>query len=147
MAFVGVSLLAGAVGTAFIQPTLGGWYAELARPAWHPPQWLFAPVWTALYVAMGTAAWMVYRRGGDIRSAMAVFAAQLILNALWPAVFFGVKAFGPAAFVLAALWTAVAFAAVLFFRVERRAGALMVPYLAWLTFAFALNLAYWNLNA
>ncbi|HEY6104246.1 MAG TPA: TspO/MBR family protein, partial [bacterium] len=93
VAFVLVCFGAGAVGSWFTTPALDGWYADLRKPTWNPPNWIFAPVWSALYLMMAIAAWLVWRKGGFGASggAMTLFAAQLILNVAWSALFFGLR--------------------------------------------------------
>jgi benzodiazapine receptor len=123
----------------------GEWYASLSKPAWNPPNWLFGPVWTTLYFAMGSAAWLVARtvRG---RSALALFLTQLALNAAWTPVFFGLKQPGAALAIIIALWFAIVVLVAAFWRHSRAAALLLVPYLAWVSFAGALNYAIWRLN-
>lgn len=141
-----ISFAAGAIGSQY---TPGSWYAALAKPVWTPPGAVFAPVWTMLYLMMGVAAWLVWRRRGvaGAGAALAAFLAQLILNALWSYLFFGLHRIGLAMIDIAALWALILVIAVLFWREDRRAGALMVPYLAWVGFAACLNFAIWRLNA
>jgi len=124
----------------------GEWYAGLDKPPFNPPNWIFGPVWTALYLGMGVAAWRVWRRVGW-RAPTFLFLAQLALNALWSPVFFGAHLLGLAALVLASLVALVALTLRAFWRVDKVAGALFVPYLAWVSFALLLNLALWRLNA
>ena len=125
-----------------------GRYGELRPPSFAPPAWVFGAVWTVLYACMGLAAWRVWRRRGfrGARGAFALFAAQLVLNAAWPVAFFGLRSPGAGLIVIAALWLAVALTAAAFFRASRAAGWLLLPYLAWVTFAAALNAAIWRLN-
>ncbi len=143
--FVGLSLSAGMFGAQF-QPR--EWYSELAKPSWTPPNWLFAPVWTALYCAMGVAAWLVWQRAGLRRAwlALSFFLLQLILNAAWSWLFFGVHRPGVAFAEIVFLWAAILVTLVLFWRHRPVAGALLIPYLAWVSFAAALNLSLWRLN-
>jgi benzodiazapine receptor len=136
-ACVGGGALVGAV-------TAGGesaWYASLDKPPWTPPGWVFAPVWTALYAAMGVAAWLVWRRGSWRAQAtpLAAFLVQLALNFAWSLIFFGLQRPGWALADIAALWVLIAVTIRLFARVDRRAAWLLAPYLAWVTFAMALN--------
>lgn len=123
----------------------GEWYASLNKPSWNPPSWVFGPVWTTLYIAMGVSAWLVWR-AGNARLALSVFLIQLLLNALWTPVFFGLKQPGAAFTVIVAMWCAIAATIALFWRHSRVASALLVPYLAWVSFASALNFALWRLN-
>ena len=123
-------------------------YGALTQPAWAPPPWLFGPVWTVLYVSIAVAGWLVWRRAGwsGARTALSVFAVQLVLNALWTPLFFGAGLFGVAFVEIVALWLSIVATIVLFARHSRPAAALLLPYLAWVTFASALNLAIWVLN-
>ncbi len=126
----------------------GAWYAALARPAWSPPNWIFAPVWTLLYLLMGVSAWLVWRRAGfgGARLALGIFGVQLALNALWSWLFFGLHRPDLALVDIVLLWGAILAVVILFGRVDKVAGALQLPYLAWVTFAMALNGAIWWLN-
>jgi translocator protein len=133
-----------AVGAFFPAPD---YYADLRKPGWAPAPWLFGPVWTALYAMIGVAAWLVHRRGGPgTRRALGAWAGQLALNAAWTPLFFGLRAPGVALIEIAALWVAIVAAAVAFFARRTAAGALMLPYLAWVSFAAALNFEIWRLN-
>ena len=127
---------------------LGPWYDGLAKPSWNPPSWAFGPVWTTLYVLMAVAAWLVWRARGrkGAKVALTLYSTQLALNLFWPGIFFGLRRPGPAFFEVAALWLVLAATVVAFARIRWRAGALMVPYLAWVSYASALNFALWRLN-
>jgi tryptophan-rich sensory protein len=127
----------------------GAWYASLAKPAWNPPDAIFAPMWTALYVLMAVAAWLVWRRAGfaGAGTALALFVIQLVLNALWSYLFFGLNRPDIAFLEIVILWLAILLVLVLFWREDWRAGALMIPYLVWVGFASCLNFALWRLNA
>lgn len=137
---------AAALGSPFIP---GDWYAGLTKPAWNPPSWVFGPVWTALYTMMAVAAWLVWQRsaGGVRRLALGLFLAQLVLNAAWTPLFFGLHLLGVALAEMLLLWVAIAATIIAFHRVHRLAAWLLVPYLAWVSFAAFLNLALWRLNA
>jgi len=141
--FVALPLLAAALGGLFGPDA---WYAALAKPSWNPPPWVFPPVWTALYLAMGIAAWLVWRTGSR-GWPLALWSAQLVLNALWTPLFFGLHRPDLAFADIVVLWVLVAATVVAFWRVRPAAGALLAPYLAWITFAAALNAAIWRLNA
>ena len=133
-----------AIGAAFPAPD---YYADLRKPAFAPPPWLFGPVWTVLYAVIGVAAWLVAKRGGPGTSgALGLWGGQLALNAAWTPIFFGLRAPGPAFAEIAVLWVAVAATTVAFFARRTLAGALMLPYLAWVSFAGLLNFAIWRLN-
>jgi translocator protein len=149
--FVAVALLVGALGAVFspgISAAAAHWYGALAKPEWLPPQDWFAPVWAALYVLMGIAAWLIWReryhRGRG--TAIAAYAVQLLLNALWPPLFFGLKNIDAGLFDIVALWLAVGWTIREFVRVRLAAAILLVPYFLWVSFAAALNLAMWKLN-
>jgi len=123
-------------------------YGLLVQPGWAPPSWVFGPVWTLLYTLMGIAAWLVWRSGGfrTRRWALALFLVQLAFNGVWTWLFFAWK-LGALAFAdILLLWLLVAATLVAFWRVRRIAGALLVPYLVWVSFAAALNYSVWRLN-
>lgn len=126
----------------------GTFYAELARPAWAPPAWLFGPVWTLLYAMMGVAAWLVWLRSGLVggKSALTLFVIQLIANALWSWLFFKWRLGGVAFLEILILWCLIAATIMAFWRIRKPAAALLVPYLAWVTFASVLNFAIWRMN-
>lgn len=146
-AFVGINVAVSALGGWATSSSVGTWYAALAKPAFNPPDWIFAPVWSALYLMIAVAGWRAWRRGGgDARLALTVYAVQLVLNLSWSLVFFGARLIGPALLVIAALLAAIVVNAVLFWRLDRLAGALLVPYAAWVCFAAVLNAALWGLN-
>ena len=123
----------------------GDWYASLAKPPWNPPGWIFGPVWTVLYLTMAVAAWLVWRRHGWCR-ALWIYLAQLLLNAAWTPIFFGAREIGWAFAVIVALWIAILFTVMAFLRVNKAAGWMLVPYLAWVTFAAFLNFTLWRMN-
>ena len=142
-----VSFAASAVGAvASIQAR--SFYSQLSQPAWAPPPSVFGPVWTVLYALMAIAAWLVWRRGGFRinRIALSFFLAQLILNALWSWLFFAWQ-LGALAFVdIVLLWILIVATLVSFWRVQLLAGALLIPYLLWVSFAAVLNYSVWQLN-
>ncbi|HET6442192.1 MAG TPA: TspO/MBR family protein [Phycisphaerae bacterium] len=140
---------AAGVGSHFTARSVAGWYPTLAKPSWTPPGAVFAPVWTALYFLMALAAWLVWRKAGGLAAArlpLALFAVQLALNAAWSILFFGLRMPGLAFGELVLLWVAIAATLAAFRRVLPAAGLLLAPYLAWVTFAGALNFALWRLN-
>lgn len=148
IAFVGVCLLVSGIGGAVTATSVGSWYQALAKPAFNPPDWVFAPVWTALYVMMGVAAWRVWRRAGfgAGRAALGAFAVQLALNLGWSVLFFGLQQIAVALIEIVVLFLSIVATAALFWRIDRAAGLLFVPYAAWVAFAAALNAAIWHLN-
>jgi benzodiazapine receptor len=146
-----LALAAGVLGFLFgpsSSASAAGWYAALAKPAWLLPQRWFAPMWVALYGLMAFAAWLIWReRFHRARTpGMMVYALQLLLNAAWAPVFFGLKSIGAALFVAVALWLAVAWTVREFARVSGVAALLLLPYLAWVGVAVAMNLGLWQLN-
>lgn len=148
-AALALPLLVGFVAGRVTAPAVESWYAGLAKPGFTPPSWVFAPVWTLLYAAMGVAAWIVWSRGlgaPGVKVALAVFVVQLLLNGAWSLLFFGLRSPLAGLVELAGLWVAVAICSRLFFRQSAAAGWLMVPYLAWVTYAGALNAGIWALN-
>jgi benzodiazapine receptor len=146
-AIVACFVVAG-VGGALTNTSLGDWYPALTKPAWTPPDWIFGPVWTLLYLMMAVAVWLVWRASGWPRAsgAIGLFAGQLALNLAWSGVFFGLRSPGWAALEIVFLWLAIAATAVAFRRHSRLAAALLLPYLAWTTFAGGLNWAIFWLN-
>lgn len=142
-----VSFAASTVGAvASIQAK--SFYGQLVQPEWAPPSYVFGPVWTVLYALMAIAAWLVWRSGGlhTNRAALSLFMVQLALNALWSWLFFAWQR-GALAFVdIVLLWILIVVTLVLFWRVRPVAGALLIPYLLWVSFAAALNYSLWQLN-
>lgn len=133
---------------AFASADAGSFYGQLVRPAWAPPAWLFAPVWSLLYLTMGIASWLVWRVDGfrGARTALWLFIVQLAVNALWTWLFF-VWRLGALAFAeIVLLWLLIVATVTAFRRVRPLAGALLLPYLAWVSFACLLTLACWQLN-
>ena len=129
-------------------PDSAQFYKLLARPPWAPPGWLFGPVWTLLYLLMGISAWLVWRKGGfrASRAALALFLAQLALNSLWTWVFFAWRQGALAFAEVLVLWALILATVVAFWRRTRAAGLLLLPYLAWVSFAAVLAFAIWQLN-
>ena len=128
--------------------TMGQWFADLNKPSWNPPSWLFGPVWTLLYIAMAVAAWLVWRTGGwKLRTpALALFRFQWLLNALWTPLFFGLHRIDLALIDITLMWLAIAATIAAFYRISKSSAYLLIPYLAWVTFATALNFAIWRIN-
>ena len=125
-----------------------GFYQQLKQPSWAPPAWLFAPVWSALFFLMGVAAWLVWRTHGfrGASTALKLFLVQLVANALWTWLFFAWRQGLLALAEIAVLWLLIAATMVAFWRLSRAAALLLLPYLAWVSFAAALNFALWRLN-
>lgn len=148
--------LAGWLALAFATAAIGAvasvsakaFYAELVRPAWAPPGWLFGPVWTTLYALMGVSAWLVWRERGvaGARMALALFIVQLAVNALWSWLFFAWRLGGPAFAEVLLLWCLIVATVIAFRRISVLAAVLLLPYLVWVTFASVLTFAVWRLN-
>lgn len=149
IAFVVACFVAAGIGGWVTAPNIPNWYADLAKPSWNPPNWVFGPVWTALYLGMAVAGWSVWRQGGWAGAArpLGMFGAQLALNVLWSCLFFGLHRPDLAFVEVLTLWALILATTVLFWRRSVTAGVLFVPYLAWVTFASVLNFAVWRLNA
>jgi benzodiazapine receptor len=142
-----ITFIAAAIGTAASAES-GLFYQQISRPEWAPPAWLFAPVWTALYILMGVSAWTVWRVDGfrSARIALSLFIIQLVLNAVWTWIFF-VWRQGALAFVeILVLWAFILCTTIAFWRVRTIAGILLLPYLAWVSFASVLTFTVWRLN-
>jgi benzodiazapine receptor len=137
-----------AAGTA-VFVSIDGWYAALHKPSWNPPAWLFGPAWTLFYILMAVAAWLVWREGGwkTQGQALSLFLLQWLLNALWTPLFFGLHRPGLAFAEIIIFWLVLAATLASFWRVRKVAGVLLMPYLAWVSFAAALNFTIWRLNA
>jgi tryptophan-rich sensory protein len=145
LAFIGVNFLAAMSGAIF-KP--GAWYRGLTKPWFQPPDWLFAPAWTVLFALNAVAAWWVWHEGtgSALMIAMGVYAAQLLLNASWSALFFGLKRMDWAMGEVVFLWLSVAATIAVFLPIVPSAGYILIPYLVWVTFAAYLNWVIWKLN-
>lgn len=148
LVWVAVCYGVSAVGAAVTMHAVETWYQGLVKPAGNPPDWVFGPVWTVLYMLMALAAWLVWTAGDGVarRRGIVWFCAQLAVNLLWSFAFFGARmpALGLADIVV--MWALIVVTMVFFFKVRKKAGWLMVPYLAWVTYAGYLNWAIWRLN-
>ena len=146
--FVAGCLVIAGVGGAVTSLTVDDWYQTLVKPSFNPPDGVFAPVWTTLYVMMGVAAWRVWRRreASTRGRALVFFGVQLGLNLLWSVLFFGLMLVGAALVEIVVLLAAIIATTVAFARIDRPAAWLMMPYAAWVTFALVLNGAIWWLN-
>ncbi len=137
------------VGSLFTREAVPDWYANLNKPFFTPPDWLFGPVWTALYLLMAISAFIVWQKGladPAVRIALTIYLLQLILNALWSVFFFGLKMPMPAFIEIILLWTAIGLTIFAFARVSIFAAVLLVPYILWVSFAAVLNFSIWLLN-
>ncbi|QUD90897.1 tryptophan-rich sensory protein [Phenylobacterium montanum] len=147
-ASIAIALAVGAVGGFATHSSVGSWYATLAKPSFNPPNAVFGPVWTMLYVLMALAAWRVWRTGPRkaVGLPLGLYAAQLALNLAWSLIFFGLRQPGLALADIAALMALVIATTIAFLRIDRPAGLIMIPYAAWVAFASALNFEIWRLN-
>ena len=147
-AFVALCLGISAIGGWITAESVGTWYRTLQKPVFNPPDWVFAPVWSVLYLMIAVAGWRVWRSHGmaGVRFAMTAYAVQLALNLAWSFLFFGGRMIAVALAEIVLLFAAIILNAVLFWRIDRVAGWLLAPYAAWVAFAGVLNLALWHLN-
>jgi len=143
-----IAQAAGIIGSVFTVSSVRGWYTTLVKPALNPPSWVFGPVWTTLYTLMGIASYLVWRKIGPpgAKLALTMYGVQLGLNALWSIIFFGLKQPGLAFAEIIVLLIFIIITTVLFWRISHVAGALMIPYIVWVSFASYLNFALWRLN-
>ena len=143
-----VCLAAGGLGAMATTPEIDGWYRTIEKPLWNPPDAVFGPVWTTLYIMMAISAWLVWRtdKAKASKLPLSFFSVQLLLNVGWSWIFFHFHQLGWAFAEIIVLWLAIVATTLAFFRVSKLAGALMVPYLAWVSFASVLNFAIWRLN-
>jgi len=148
VAFLAICLAVSALGGAATATSVGSWYPLLVKPSFNPPNWVFAPVWTTLFFMMAIAAWRVWRRDGlrKARRALTLFGVQLALNLAWSILFFGLRWIGAALLEICVLLLAILATMAVFWRRDRLAGMLFVPYAGWVAFAAVLNGALWWLN-
>lgn len=147
--FLALSLLVSIVGGSVTATSVEGWYRTIERPPYNPPDWVFGPVWTLLYVMMAVAAWRVWRCGPApaVGRALMLYGMQLALNLAWSLIFFGAHAIGAAFLEILVLLAAIAATTLAFWQIDRAAGWLMAPYLTWTAFAAFLNGSIWWLNS
>jgi tryptophan-rich sensory protein len=145
----GLSVALSAAGGIVTRPQIQGWYAQIEKPWFNPPNWLFAPVWTILFAMMAIAFWRVLQKPRETpgrTAAIAAYLVQLALNASWSVAFFGMNSPGAGLVVIGAFLVAIAITIRLFGAIDRPAAWLLVPYLAWVSFATFLNAAIWWIN-
>lgn len=146
LSFFVFTLAIGFVAGQVTAPNIPSWYNHLAKSSFNPPSWVFAPVWTALYVMIAVAGWLIWRKTGLKNRALAIWGTQLVLNFNWSLIFFGGHQPGGALIDLIGLWLTIAAAILAFWRIDRRAAWLFVPYIVWVSFAGVLNFWVWQLN-
>jgi benzodiazapine receptor len=146
------------IAICFLAASIGGfatsssvssvWFVELNKPSWNPPNWIFGPVWSVLYLLMAVAAWLVWKQSGFAKSKFALgwFGLHLLFNILWSVLFFGLQQTGWAAIEILVLLISIAVSIALFYRHSKLAAGLLVPYILWVTFATFLNFTIWSLN-
>jgi translocator protein len=140
-----LSQSAGLIGAFFTVDAISAWYVTLNKPVLAPPDWIFGPVWTILYVLMGIAAFCVWRQGiqnKGVKQALAIFAIQLVLNAAWSVIFFGTHQILIALLEIVLLWGAILWTIIAFSKISRLSARLMLPYILWVSFAVYLNYAF-----
>ncbi len=140
--------LAGVIGSFFTADSVSGWYATLAKPEFSPPNWVFAPVWITLYTLMGISLYLVWKEKGrqNVTPALLVFSAQLVLNAVWSIIFFGLQSPFYAFIIIVLLWVLIAGTIYFFYPVSKKAAYLLIPYILWVSFAAVLNYYIFALN-
>ena len=146
---IGICLVAGGLGTIFTISSIPTWYATLNKPFFSPPNYLFGPVWTILYILMGVSLALIWQKGikkRTVRDAMFLFGIQLLLNALWSPVFFGAKNLFLALIIIVLMWIFILKTILAFAKIDKTASYLLYPYIAWVSFATILNFSVWFLN-
>lgn len=148
VAFLAANYAVSAIGTLSAVTSIPTWYAALNKPSFNPPSWVFGPVWTVLYTLMAVAAWLIWRTPASPRrtTALWLYAVQLVLNFLWTPVFFRYHDLGLALAIIVLLWLAILATTIRFWPLSRPASWMLLPYLAWVAFATALNFAIFRLN-
>ena len=147
--FVAICFAVSAISGAFTASSVGSWYQQLSKPAFNPPDWVFAPVWTVLYILIAISGWRIWRHHGHRERcvALGIYAVQLAVNVAWSGFFFGAQWIGGGLAVIGFLIPIIAVNVAAFWRIDRRAAALLVPYFLWVGFAAVLNTALWRLNS
>ncbi len=143
-----IPLSVGSIAGYYTTKEIDGWFSTLIKPEFNPPNWIFGPVWTALYIMMGIALYLIWTRRRDLskRYVYGIFAVQMILNFSWSIVFFNLHEIGWALVVIIALWLAIILTIFAFRKHSKIAAGLLVPYICWVSFASILNYAIWSLN-
>jgi translocator protein len=144
-----ITLGAAFVGSLLTTPNITSWYAKLNKPTFNPPNWIFGPVWTILFILMGISLYLVWMKGFDTnegKTALGLFGLQLVLNVVWSLLFFQMHSLSGALIEIAVLWLAILGTIISFMGISRVAGLLLVPYLLWVSFASFLTLTIYRLN-
>lgn len=143
-----IAQLAGIIGSLFTAANVATWYPTLIKPEWNPPSWVFGPVWITLYTLMGIAAFIIWthKKNPTAKNALTIYGIHLALNALWSMLFFGLQNPKIAFIEIILLLIVIIVVTVRFWKIDIRAGALMIPYICWVSFASILNYMIWQLN-
>jgi translocator protein len=144
-----IAFIAAGIGSLATSSQITTWYSTLAKPSWSPPNWVFGPVWTTLYLLMGIALFLVWREGferQDVKIAMGIFGVQLILNVLWSVVFFSFHSLFGGFIVILVLWIAILATIIAFYTISKPAGIILIPYIIWVSIASYLNYTVYLLN-
>lgn len=142
-------LLTGAIGSAFTVTGIDSWYASINKPSFNPPNWIFGPVWTTLYILMGISMYLVWQKGLKdkfVKNSFILFLIHLVLNSLWSVVFFGLENPALAFLIIIILWLMILVLIIRFYRIKKLAAYLLIPYILWVSFASVLNYSIWHLN-
>jgi len=145
-----ICLIAGFIGSFFTSPAISTWYATLQKPSFAPPNWVFFPVWTSLFIMMGISLFLVWQKGWDdkkVKTGIYIFAVQLVMNVLWSVAFFGFRSPLLGLMEIIILWITILATTLSFIKVSRTAAYLLVPYILWVSFAAILNFSIWALNS
>jgi benzodiazapine receptor len=146
ISIIGVQL-AGIIGSVFTSSSITSWYATINKPSFNPPNWIFGPVWTILYLMMGISFYLIWvNYDKKSKNAVIIFGVQLLLNTLWSILFFGLQSPLFAFIEIIILWIAILVTIILFYKVSKKAAILLVPYILWVSFAAVLNFSIWLIN-
>jgi len=146
---ISICQIAGIIGSIFTSPSISGWYADLQKPLFSPPNWIFAPVWILLFTLMGISLYLILKENlndNTVKIGIAIFSFQLILNIGWSFLFFSLQNILYALFEIIILWFAILLTISQFWKINKKSSYLLIPYLLWVTFAAILNFAIWRLN-
>lgn len=146
--FISICLVAEFIGSMLTFISVNDWYQTLTKPTWTPPNWLFGPVWTTLYILMGISAWLVWNQGGfqQNKTALSIFFIQLFFNVIWSGLFFGLQQLTMAFIDIVLLWILILTMIITFYKSHKIAGLINILYLLWVSYAGALNFQIWRLN-
>jgi len=146
---ISICQIAGIIGSIFTSPSISGWYADLQKPLFSPPNWIFAPVWILLFTLMGISLYLILKENlndNTVKIGIAIFSFQLILNIGWSFLFFSLQNILYALFEIIILWFAILLTISQFWKINKKSSYLLIPYLLWVTFAAIINFAIWRLN-